>query len=297
MNTLEIHVVAGVIRDTSGRVLIAQRPRGRHMAGRWEFPGGKLHPGESPLQGLRRELAEELGVVVSSGERLIMLRHDYPDRRVLLDAWSVTAHEGTPRGLESQALAWVAPEELPGHDLLEADRAIVTALRLPRLAMVMDELPALPSPAPARREAQLWRFRADASVPEAGAVSALRRSRRPVFVLGEGAQALHAAVIMGAEGVIVTWGGRGIHIDPDSQFLVGVQCRDAESCHAAAVSGAHFLLLAPDKPVTEAALEDLCRTLGLPIWIGWYASDQRLARLRQSGAHGCAIRLPATALS
>ncbi len=133
----EIHVAVGTIADAEGRVLIAQRPRGRHMAGRWEFPGGKLAAGEEALAGLKRELAEELGIAVSAARPLIRLRHVYPERRVLLDVWQVTGYEGEPQALESQALAWVRPDELPQHDLLEADRAIVTALRLPRLARAL----------------------------------------------------------------------------------------------------------------------------------------------------------------
>jgi 8-oxo-dGTP diphosphatase len=125
-----IHVVAGALADADGRVLIAQRPRGRHMAGRWEFPGGKLAAGEEPLDGLKRELAEELGVSVRAARPLIRLRHDYPDRRVLLDVWQVTDYEGEPQALDAQALAWAKPDDLPQHDLLEANRAIVTALRL-----------------------------------------------------------------------------------------------------------------------------------------------------------------------
>ncbi|MSQ91993.1 MAG: NUDIX domain-containing protein [Gammaproteobacteria bacterium] len=134
----EFHVIAGALFDATGRVLIAQRPRGRHMAGRWEFPGGKLGFGEDRLEGLKRELAEELGVAVHSARPLIRLYHNYPDRRVLLDFWRVIEYAGTPKGLDSQALAWVKSDELPGHNLLEADRAIVTALRLPQLASVIS---------------------------------------------------------------------------------------------------------------------------------------------------------------
>ena len=93
----EIHVMAGAIADREGRILIAQRPRGRHMAGRWEFPGGKLANGEQPLEGLKRELAEELGVSVRAARPLIRLRHEYPDRRVLLDVWQVTAMTASHR--------------------------------------------------------------------------------------------------------------------------------------------------------------------------------------------------------
>ncbi|MBM5812341.1 MAG: NUDIX domain-containing protein [Gammaproteobacteria bacterium] len=125
----EIHVVAGVLSDAQGRVLIAQRPPGRHMAGRWEFPGGKLEAGEEPLAGLGRELGEELGIELRSAEPLLRLSHRYPDRQVHLEVWRILRYDGEPRCCDGQALAWVTPGELPAWDLLEADRPIVTALR------------------------------------------------------------------------------------------------------------------------------------------------------------------------
>jgi 8-oxo-dGTP diphosphatase len=152
----EVHVVAGALRDPQGRVLIAQRPRGRHMAGRWEVPGGKLASGEEALDGLRRELAEELGVVMQEARPLIRLRHAYPDRRVLLDVWQVTRYEGEPRALDQQALAWVLPDDLPRRDLLEADRGIVTALRLPRIARVVGNAVELAALAGSVPQAVLW---------------------------------------------------------------------------------------------------------------------------------------------
>jgi len=124
-----LHVMVGVLHDPSGRVLIAERPAGRHMAGHWEFPGGKLHPGERPWDGLVRELAEELGITVIAGHPLIRLRHRYPDREVLLDTWLVTDFRGTPHGRDGQRLNWVHAGELMSCGLLEADRPIVAALR------------------------------------------------------------------------------------------------------------------------------------------------------------------------
>ena len=82
-----LRVVAGALFDTEGRVLIAQRPAGKHMAGKWEFPGGKIDAGETELQALTRELEEELGVTVLSAARLLQLTHDYPERRVELNMW------------------------------------------------------------------------------------------------------------------------------------------------------------------------------------------------------------------
>ena len=109
-------------------MLIAQRPPGRALAGRWEFPGGKLHEGEDARAGLVRELREELGVEVGDAERLIRYSHAYPERVVRLDLWLVTAWSGEPSGLDGQALKWVKPEELEFEDILEADRPMIDAL-------------------------------------------------------------------------------------------------------------------------------------------------------------------------
>ncbi len=126
-----MHVVAGVIRDSCGRVLVAQRPAGKHLAGGWEFPGGKLDGAETPFAALRRELDEELGIAVGAAHPLIRIRHDYPDRRVLLDVWKVTEYRGTPLGRDGQKLRWCEVEALAAAQLLPADRPVITALRLP----------------------------------------------------------------------------------------------------------------------------------------------------------------------
>jgi mutator protein MutT len=114
-------------------VLIAQRPEGKHLAGGWEFPGGKLEPGEARLAGLARELREELGITIAAGlaRPLIRVNHAYPTREVLLDIWVVKHYRGEPQGLDGQALRWCAQDELPRADLLPADKPIVSALRLP----------------------------------------------------------------------------------------------------------------------------------------------------------------------
>jgi mutator protein MutT len=133
-----IHVVAAAVIDATGRVLIAQRPAGKHMAGGWEFPGGKLEPGEERLAGLARELREELGLtIVGTPRPLIRVRHAYPAREVLLDIWAVRHYRGEPQGLDGQALRWCTQDELAMAELLPADKPIVAALRLPeRLTQV-----------------------------------------------------------------------------------------------------------------------------------------------------------------
>jgi 8-oxo-dGTP diphosphatase len=124
-----VEVVAGGLFDASGRVLIAQRPLGKPLAGRWEFPGGKLLDGEEPYAGLVRELREELGVAVLGAKRLLRYAWRYPERTVWLDMWLVTDWRGEPHPHDGQALAWVAPSRLHEHDILEADAPIIEALR------------------------------------------------------------------------------------------------------------------------------------------------------------------------
>jgi mutator protein MutT len=126
-----IHVVAGAVTRADGRVLIAQRPPGKHLAGSWEFPGGKLEPGEARAAGLARELREELDITIRDPRPLVRVRHTYPYGEVLIDMWVVTRYEGEPRGLDGQALRWCTQDELATSDLLPADRPIVRALRLP----------------------------------------------------------------------------------------------------------------------------------------------------------------------
>ena len=102
-------VVAGLLYDDRGRVLIAQRPPGKALAGRWEFPGGKVHDDEAAYAALVRELREELGITVESAERLMFYAVSYPGRTIWLDVWLVRRWHGAPTGLDAQALEWVEP--------------------------------------------------------------------------------------------------------------------------------------------------------------------------------------------
>jgi 8-oxo-dGTP diphosphatase len=121
--------VAAVLYDAAGRVLIAQRPEGKQHAGFWEFPGGKLDPGETEPACLVRELREELGIEVQRQQPLMTLQHDYPDRRVQLAVWVVGQYQGEPLGAEGQSLRWVTLPELATVKLLPADWPILETLR------------------------------------------------------------------------------------------------------------------------------------------------------------------------
>ena len=124
-----ILVVAAALYDAQGQLLIAERPAGKHMAGRWEFPGGKVDPQESEQAALQRELREELGIEVESAHPWMRLAHAYEDRDVELSLWIIGGYRGTPRPLEQQRLKWVAVQRLAEEDILEADRPFVAALQ------------------------------------------------------------------------------------------------------------------------------------------------------------------------
>ncbi len=127
----QIHVVAGVLRDAHGNVLLAQRPQGKHLAGLWEFPGGKCEPGESPEAALRRELHEEIGIHAGALQRLIAVPWQYPLKSVVLDVYRVLDYSGTVHGREGQALRWESVAALDQIEMPDADRPVITALRLP----------------------------------------------------------------------------------------------------------------------------------------------------------------------
>jgi len=149
-----MHVMAGVLRDARGRVLLAQRPEGKSFAGLWEFPGGKLDPGETPQRALARELHEELGIHVESrdGTPLIRIPWRYGTRGLLLDAWQFERWQGTPASLEGQALQWAVPGDVDPAMLTPADRPILQALRLPSIYLI--------TPADVSSDqAQLWHAR------------------------------------------------------------------------------------------------------------------------------------------
>ena len=134
-----IHVAAAVIRGVDGQILLAKRPEDKHQGGLWEFPGGKVEVSETVQAALARELEEELGIRPSAARPLIQVRHDYPDKQVLLDVWEVSAFTGEPHGAEGQPLAWVSPRQLGDYEFPAANRSIVAAARLPERYLITPE--------------------------------------------------------------------------------------------------------------------------------------------------------------
>ena len=126
MTFMNITVVAAVI-EHDGRLLVTRRLEGTHLAGLWEFPGGKCEPGESHIECLERELREELGVEATVGGELLSTAHTYPERRVTLH-FRACMIKGTPQPLIGQQIRWVSREDLRTLEFPAADAALIDAL-------------------------------------------------------------------------------------------------------------------------------------------------------------------------
>ncbi len=124
----QIHVAVGVVWDERQRVLICLRKPDVHQGGKWEFPGGKVEAGEDIKQALTRELQEEVGITPISTTPLLKIKHDYPDRSVVLDVWQVHAFTDKPSGREGQKICWVCVEHLNLYPFPVANQAIIDVL-------------------------------------------------------------------------------------------------------------------------------------------------------------------------
>ena len=123
------NVAAGILCDAKGRVLIAERLGDGPFHGMWEFPGGKIGDDETAIEALARELAEELGIEITTCASFMNLRHEYDDRIVTIEFFIVSDWQSEPVGREGQALRWVPRERLDAGELLPADVPIIEALQ------------------------------------------------------------------------------------------------------------------------------------------------------------------------
>jgi 8-oxo-dGTP diphosphatase len=251
-----LEVVAAVLRDAQGRVLLARRAAGREHAGLWEFPGGKREPGESARDALARELVEELGVRLRDACPLWRVPWPGDHRDLVLDAWEVV-FDGTPVAHEHEALVWAHPRDLHRQPMPPADRPIAAALRLPRLCSITldDDDPAVVEASALRailRGVPMVQLRAPRIAADALrdiATRLLPSARRAgALLLANGAPAL--VVDPGLDGVQLSAAHWRAHGRPELPpgALVGVSCHDAAELERARDGGADFVLLGPVLP-------------------------------------------------
>ncbi|MDT8370636.1 MAG: 8-oxo-dGTP diphosphatase MutT [Gammaproteobacteria bacterium] len=123
-----IHVAVATIVNQQQQVLLALRQAHQHQANLWEFPGGKVEDDELVYDALVREIKEEIDINITDAQPLLIINHDYGDRKVLLDVWHVTAFDGEPTGQEGQQIRWCAISELNEKKLPQANVPIIEAL-------------------------------------------------------------------------------------------------------------------------------------------------------------------------
>lgn len=135
-----IHVVAAVIYDhTQSKVFLAKRPDDKHQGGKWEFPGGKVESGETAEQALKRELFEETGIHTKHCTPLIQIRHNYPDKHILLDVWEVHQFSGNAHGKEGQLTQWVELANIDAYTFPAANTPILKAVKLPARCLITPD--------------------------------------------------------------------------------------------------------------------------------------------------------------
>lgn len=311
-------VAAAVVLDEHGRVLISRRHPKAHQGGLWEFPGGKVEPGEGVYSALCREIREELGITVESARPLIRLTHDYGDRRVLLDTWQVTAWSGTPEGREAQPIAWVppSPEALRAYSFPAADLPIITAICLPDRYLI--------TPEPDWNDVESFLGTLDGCLSRGirlmqlriktmdGTGSARKKYSRLALKVLALCKARGAGCLLNGEPSLAReMGMHGVHLTSrqllaevdgtgrflGSGFLVGASCHNRMELERACRAGVDFAVLGPVKatqthpdaePLTWARFSELARQAIIPVYALGGLSLDDLETAWKYGAQGIA---------
>lgn len=251
-----VEVAVGLVRDATGRLLITQRQAHQPFAGLWEFPGGKLEPGESPGQALVREFAEEVGLRVVAARPLLQLAADGPavGGRIRLHVFEVGDWRGQPRSLEGQQVRWAAPDEIETVPMPPANRAMRQALTLPRYAAITPPdwhrqsppaVPATPSALIVLRLPQAEPKALAAAVERLDALATANPALRPVCSSRHAGTSLprHWGVHLTAAELVRT------RVRPAAP-LVGASCHDAAALAHAARLGCDYAFLSPVRTTT-----------------------------------------------
>ena len=302
-----VPVVAAVIFRSDGRFLLAQRPQGKVYAGYWEFPGGKIEPGETAPEALARELHEELGIEVKRAYPWITRRYSYEHATVDLYFYRVAAFEGEPHGRECQALAWQDSQQPDASPMLPANGPVLAALRLPSVYAITNageagyECALIDIEAALERGVKLIQIR-EPSFDARTLASFVRE------VVGR-ARAGSARTLVNADIALAERSGAdGVHLksaqlrtlrERPSVQLVGASCHNEAELNLAARLGVDFVVLGPVAPTLShpgaAALgfdklKQLIRGYPLPVYALGGMRVEDVVRAYACGAHGIAMQ-------
>lgn len=301
-----VNVAVAVVQREDGRVLLAERPRGKVSAGYWEFPGGKFEFGERAEQALARELHEELGVELDAAYPWVTYEHAYADKIVRLHFYRVVAWRGTPHGREGQRVSWENPAAVNVSPLLPANDKVLQALNLPSVYAVTqvgkygvaEFLPRLQ--AALERGVRLIQIRERAMAPDQ-----LAQFARRVILL---ARRYHAAVfINGDSSLAQRVGADGVHFSsaqlmrlscPPAMRLWAATCHDHKALAHAAKLGANFVVLSQSSPISTrpevdnpswASFRKLIRDYPLPVYADSDVPHNDIETAMRHGAHGIVL--------
>jgi len=301
-----MNVAAAVLRQPDGRVLLAQRPTGKPWAGYWEFPGGKIEHGESPLQALTRELHEELGIEVDRASPWIAFDFAYPEKHVRLHFWHVAAWHGSPHGRENQALSWEDPDSVSVQPLLPANGKVLRALTLPPTYAITQAGKLGGDPFMERLDTALLRGVRLVQVREPGmskdvltdfarrVVSQCHAVGARVLVNGD----IDLARCVGADGVHLQASQLMALTSPPPLPLWSASCHDVRELARAAELDATFVVLSPVLPTPShpeakgmgwERFAEQIRDYPLPVYALGGMRPELLDTARQHGAHGIAL--------
>jgi len=314
-----LHVAVGVVCNGRGEVLITRRRRDARQGGLWEFPGGKRERGETGYGALCRELKEEVDITVASARPLIRVPHDYDGCRVLLDTWRITRWSGTPRGRESQPMAWVAPASLGEYAFPAADVPIIRAIGLPDQYLI--------TPEPDWKEPEVFLATLDGCLARGIRLVQLRLKERSAArpapeeyraFLGRVLARCNAwgarCLLNGEPALAREMGMHGAHLTSwrllakkeragslsGGGFLVGASCHDRGELEHACRIGVDFAVLAPVQatkthpgatPLTWAGFSELVGPATVPVYaLGGLSPRDRETAWENGGQGIAAIR-------
>lgn len=304
-----LEVVAGVIRDPNDKVLLTQRQPGRHQAGKWEFPGGKREPGESPEAALARELYEELGITVERIQPRILVPFDYPDVSVRLDVYDVESYSGEPYGKENQALAWVLPERLGDYDYPAANLPVLTSLHLPDQYAISNAMALGPDRFLQILEQRLQQGMCLVQLREPGMPDGDFSSLAKASI--ETVHRFHGRILLNTNNIdlVTELGADGVHLNSGQlmslserplaePYLVAASCHNGKEVRRAERLRADFIVLSPVKqtashpqarPIGWPGFEALTRQCRLPVFALGGMDDGDVEQARRHGGQGVAM--------